>query len=94
MCLCIPSKITLIDKEKNSCIVDTMGVKREASLDLMEVDTLSIGDYVLIHIGFVMNKIDTEDALTSLEAFEEVLSLMDDEELEETVHKGDNCPNE
>ncbi|MEA1953850.1 MAG: HypC/HybG/HupF family hydrogenase formation chaperone [Campylobacterota bacterium] len=77
MCLSIPSKITKIDKEKNSAIVDTMGVSRECSLDLMEEGTLNVGDYVLIHIGFVMSKIDEVDALSSLETYRDVLAIMD-----------------
>ena len=62
MCLSIPSKIKSIDPEMNTCVVDTMGVERSASLDLIDQDVV-IGDYVLIHIGFAMNKIDEEDAL-------------------------------
>lgn len=80
MCLSIPSKITKIDKETNTATVDTMGVSRDASLDLMEDGSVEIGDFVLIHIGFIMNKIDEEDALASLEAFEEVLKIMDEQE--------------
>ncbi|MCD4667114.1 MAG: HypC/HybG/HupF family hydrogenase formation chaperone [Sulfurimonas sp.] len=82
MCLSIPSKITKIDKATNSATVDTMGVSRDASLDLMEEGSVKIGDFVLIHIGFIMNKIDEEDALASLEVFEEVLKIMDEQELE------------
>ncbi len=80
MCLSIPSKVIKIDKENNSATVDTMGVSRDASLDLMEVDSVEIGDYVLLHIGFIMNKIDKEDALLSLKTFEDILKTMDDEE--------------
>ncbi len=82
MCLSIPSKVTKIDKETNSATVDTMGVSREASLDLMQEDSVEVGDYVLIHIGFIMNKIDEVDALSSLEAYREVLEIMDREELD------------
>ena len=80
MCLSIPSKVTKIDKEANIATVDTMGVSRDASLDLMEEGSVEVGDYVLLHIGFIMNKIDEADALASLETYEEVLKLMDDEE--------------
>ncbi len=93
MCLSIPSKITKIDKTTNTATVDTMGVSRNASLDLMEERSVKIGDYVLIHIGFIMNKIDEEDAQSSLEAFEEVLKIMDEEELEKTIIDSDNCSN-
>lgn len=80
MCLSIPSKITKIDKKRNVATVDTMGVSREASLDLMEDDSVEVGDYVLLHIGFIMNKINEADALSSLEAYEEVLKIMQDED--------------
>lgn len=83
MCLSIPSKVTKIDKEINSATVDTMGVSRDASLDLMEKGSVKVGDYVLLHIGFIMNKIDEKDALSSLEAFADILKIMDDEKLNE-----------
>ena len=94
MCLSIPSKIVKIDPSTNSATVDTMGVSRDASLDLMEDGSVSIGDYVLLHIGFIMNKINEEDALASLEAYREVLKLMDKEELEKSILDADNCPND
>lgn len=80
MCLSIPSKVVKIDKENNIAIVETMGVQREASLHLMENEAIEIGDYVLLHIGFIMNKIDEKDALLSLEAYKEVLNIMNDDE--------------
>ena len=89
MCLSIPSKVTKIDKERNIVIVDTMGVKREAGLDLMEENDVKIGDYVLLHIGFVMNKIDEEDALASLETYKEILALMDEEDRKRAILEDD-----
>ena len=52
MCLSIPSKIKSIDLEMNTCVVDTMGVERGASLDLIDQDVV-VGDYVLIHIAYI-----------------------------------------
>jgi len=89
MCLSIPSKVVKIDKEKNIATVDTMGVKREAGLDLMEEGDVKIGDYVLLHIGFVMNKIDEEDALASLETYKEILALMDEEDRQRAILEDD-----
>ena len=80
MCLSIPSKVVEIDAEHNFALVDTMGVSREASLSLMEEGSLCVGDYVLLHIGFVMNKIDTEDALESLKIYEEIVAKMDEDQ--------------
>jgi hydrogenase expression/formation protein HypC len=81
MCLSIPSKITKIDKETNLAVVDTMGVFREVSLDLIDED-VKIGDYVLIHIGFAMNKIDEDSAEESLEIYREIIEKMEQEEKE------------
>ena len=68
MCLAIPSKVVAIDSERNMATLDTMGVTREASLDLMQ-ESVSIGDYVLLHIGYVMAKINEEEAKLSLETY-------------------------
>lgn len=93
MCLSIPSKVIEINTDTNSVTIDTMGVSREASLDLMESGSIQVGDFVLIHIGFVMNKIDENDALASLETYREILAQMDSEELQKTIEQSDNCPN-
>lgn len=93
MCLSIPSKVTKIDKELNMATVDTMGVSREASLDLMEEGDVKIGDYVLLHIGFIMNKIDEEDALLSLDTYKEILEKMDEIERKEAIEADDACVN-
>lgn len=93
MCLSIPSKVTKIDKENNIATVDTMGVSRDASLDLMEEGDVKIGDYVLLHIGFVMNKIDEEDAMLSLDTYKEILEAMDEEERSKAILEDDECPN-
>ena len=91
MCLSIPSKVVAIDSEKNLATVDTMGVQRQASLDLMEDESIMIGDYVLLHVGFIMNKIDKDDALLSLQTYGELLETMDKEQQAETIIENDNC---
>lgn len=79
MCLAIPSKVVEIDKERNIAILDTMGVRREASLDLMS-EEVYIGEFVLLHIGYVMSKIDEASAKESLKLYDEILSAMEEEE--------------
>ncbi|NWF66305.1 MAG: HypC/HybG/HupF family hydrogenase formation chaperone [Campylobacterales bacterium] len=74
MCLSIPSKIVKVNVENSTAIVDTMGVKKEVSLDLLN-ESVNIGDFVLIHVGYAMNKIDEADALETLKLFEEILSI-------------------
>ena len=93
MCLSIPSKVVKINKEQNIATVDTMGVQRDASLDLMQEDEVKLGDYVLLHIGFVMNKIDEEDALASIDTYKEILELMDEEDRQKAILEDDECPN-
>ncbi|MEA1919380.1 MAG: HypC/HybG/HupF family hydrogenase formation chaperone [Campylobacterota bacterium] len=106
MCLSIPSKIVEID-EDNVATVDTMGVKRQVSLDLMG-DDATIGDYVLIHVGFAMSKIDEADALESLKVYGEIIEKMEEHQGElsaaqerdhlggerrQLIEDGDNCAN-
>ena len=93
MCLSIPSKVVKIDKKTNMVTVDTMGVRRDASLDLMEADDIKLGDYVLLHIGFIMNKIDKEDALESIELYKEIIEAMNEEDRQLAILEDDECPN-
>ncbi len=58
MCLAVPSRIIEI-RDDNTAVVDIKGVKREISLELVEEDVKE-GDYVLVHVGFAIRKIDTE----------------------------------
>lgn len=76
MCLSIPSKVISID-ENNFAQVETLGVRRGVSLDLIG-EPVNIGDYVLIHVGFAMEKIDTEFALESLKIYEQIAQDMKD----------------
>lgn len=82
MCLAIPSKIIAIDAKTNSVTLQTLGVQRQASLDLMS-EEVHIGEYVLLHIGYVMSKIDEEDALQSIKLYEEMIEKMEDEYVDE-----------
>lgn len=80
MCLSIPSKIIEID-ENNFAIVETLGVKRGVSLDLI-TDELKVGDYVLIHVGFAMEKIDEEYAKESLKIYQDISQKMKNGEID------------
>ncbi len=81
MCLSIPSKIVEILPD-NYAIVDTMGVKRKVSLDLMP-EPVEVGDYVLIHVGYAMTKMSEEDALESIKVYEEIIEKLEEEEKRE-----------
>ena len=78
MCLAIPSKVVEL-KENNVAVVDTLGVRREASLDLLD-ESVSVGEWVLLHIGFVMSKIDELSAMESLRLYDEILKAMQEED--------------
>ncbi|MDD5772020.1 MAG: HypC/HybG/HupF family hydrogenase formation chaperone [bacterium] len=68
MCLAIPGKIIKIDK--NTAVVDFGGIKKESALDLLS--DAKIGDYVLVHAGFAISKIDKDDALETLKLLNEI----------------------
>lgn len=70
MCLAVPSKI--IEIKDNFAKVDVDGVIRETSIMLM--DDVKIGDYVIVHAGFAINKIDEESALQTLKDLRSILA--------------------
>ena len=74
MCLSIPLKVIEID-ENNVATVETLGVTRKVSLDLIS-EEVKVGEYVLIHVGYAMQKIDTQFALESLEVYQKIADDM------------------
>ena len=72
MCLAIPGLVCEFISEKR-VMVDITGVKREADTSLLD-ETLEIGDYVLVHTGFIISKLDPEQAKEDLKLWEEILS--------------------
>jgi len=69
MCLAIPAQITTIDKTSNTATVSVDKVKVDISLAL--VDDVNVGDYVLVHVGYALNKIDEDEASKTLALFAE-----------------------
>lgn len=78
MCLSVPSKVIEID-ENNLATVEAFGVKRKVTLDLMSED-VKVGDYILIHVGYAMGKIDEKSAKESLEIYRQMLQGVEDED--------------
>ena len=76
MCLAIPSKITGI--QNDMAIVDVDGVKREASLLLLE--DARVGDYVIVHAGFAIKKIDESAALETIGLLKEAAAFVENQE--------------
>lgn len=69
MCLAIPARITeLLDN--NMAVADLGGVKREISLALVE--DVAAGDYVIVHVGYALSRLDPEEAEKTLKLFEEM----------------------
>src|SRR5580698_7472531 len=63
MCLAIPGRIVEISPDnKDSALVDVVGVRRKIDLGLLQDDKPAPGDWVLIHVGFAMSKISQQDA--------------------------------
>jgi len=73
------------------CTVDTMGVQRDANLMMMDDEDIVIGDYVLLHIGFVMNKIDEDEALASIDTYREILEVLDEDDKKRAILEDDEC---
>jgi hydrogenase expression/formation protein HypC len=76
MCIAVPGRISSID-EHDVAIVDFGGTTRAAMIDL--VPDVAVGDYVLVHAGFVINKLSEEDALETLQLFREYMGMMEEE---------------
>jgi hydrogenase expression/formation protein HypC len=69
MCLAIPGKVVEI-RDGMLATVDVGGVCREVSLVL--VDGVEVGDYVIVHVGYALNRLDPEEAEQTLELFRQV----------------------
>ena len=79
MCLSIPAKVEKI--EGDMAVVSVGGTEYNASLQMVE--DVKLGDYILLHTGFAIQKISEEEALETLKVFEEFEDLnkqMDQEE--------------
>lgn len=69
MCLAIPARIVEL-REQDLAVVDLAGVRKEISLSL--VDGVSVGDYVIVHVGYALNKLDPDEAAKTLALFAEI----------------------
>jgi len=77
MCLAIPGKIVeIVNVENQLAKVDVGGVRRNVNIGML--DDVVVGDYVLIHVGFAMTKIDEKEAAETLRILDEI-GQFDDE---------------
>ena len=77
MCIAVPGKVIAID-DINMATVDFGGTTKRASADL--VPEVSEGDYVLVHAGFIINRLDEEEALETLKLFDQYMGLLEGED--------------
>lgn len=76
MCLAIPARVVEI-REGDHAIVELGGVRKDASLAL--VDDVSVGDYVILHVGYALQKLDAKEAEITLELFREIARQQGDD---------------
>ncbi|GAB2179821.1 HypC/HybG/HupF family hydrogenase formation chaperone [Denitratisoma sp. agr-D3] len=69
MCLAMPARVVELLPDDNA-IVDLGGVRKEISLALVE--DVAVGDYVILHVGYALQKLDTDEAEKTLALFAEL----------------------
>ena len=69
MCLAVPAEV--LEIEGSMAVLDYGGVKRKANIDFLE--DVKVGDYVLVHVGFAIQKMDREDAQATLALWKQIL---------------------
>lgn len=79
MCLAIPGRIVeIVDEENSIAKVEVGGVRRNVNVGMLDKADASIGNYVLVHVGFAMTKIDEEEAKETLRILEEIGQYQDE----------------
>jgi len=71
MCLGIPMQIVEIKDFNARC--EAKGVERDVSLFMLQHETVNIGDFVMVHVGYAIQKMSEADALSTWELFDEML---------------------
>jgi hydrogenase expression/formation protein HypC len=82
MCLAMPTRVIEID-ESGLAKVDLGGVQKQISLALL--DDVVVGDYVIVHVGFALQKLDPIEAEKTIALFQEMAALVEAEDARE-VH--------
>ena len=75
MCIAVPAEVIEL-KDGNIAVVDYGSLQQEVRVDLVDV---SVGEYVLVHVGFAIQKLSKEEALETLEIFSQVYDAMAEE---------------
>jgi len=77
MCLAVPAEVVSLDLEQQTAIVALGKVRKQISVALLE--SVAIGEFVLVHVGFALNRISPEEAARTLELMAEA-GLLGEEE--------------
>ena len=80
MCLGIPMVVTEIDGFNAHC--EAKGIERTVSLFLLQHEEINVGDNLMIHVGYGIQKMSDEEAKSAWEIYDEMLSLIDQNESE------------
>ena len=72
MCLAVPMKITAIGGYQCTC--EAKGIEREVSLFMLQNEAVEVGDHILVHVGYAIQKVSEEEAAASWALFDEVLA--------------------
>ncbi len=72
MCLGIPMKIVSIEGYNARC--EARGVMREVSLFMLQDEAIAAGDYVMVHVGYALQKMTEQEARSSWELLDELLA--------------------
>ena len=72
MCLGIPMQIKNIDGFLARC--EAKGVEREVNLFMLQHDEIAVGDYVMVHIGYAIQKMTEQEAQSAWEIYDEMLA--------------------
>jgi len=73
MCLGIPMKILAIDQFMARC--EAKGIERDVSLFMLQDEPVEIGDYVVVHVGYAIQKMSEAEAISAWQIYDEMLSL-------------------
>ena len=80
MCLAIPTEVVEVrDDDPEMAVVEVSGVRRTINVGLLAPEGVQPGDWVLVHVGFAMSKIDEAEARATLRLLEEMGQAYDDE---------------
>lgn len=72
MCLAIPMQIVTVDGFTARC--EAKGIERDVSLFMLQDEPLVSGDYVMVHVGYAIQKVSEQDARSSWELFDQILT--------------------